>query len=401
MSLNDRSAIWFLAFGQTLVWAGTYYVFPALIVRWEADFGWTRSEITGALTFAIFTAAIFSPISGRLIDKGFGPYMLFLGPFIGGILVSLLFFAQSLIGFYAIWTAIGACMAFSLYEPCFAFVIRTKGLDAKRFITLITLVAGFASTLSFPVAHILSDAFGWRSSLIAFVIMVSFIGAPLMWFGARNLQEHASARQSIEQTAKIAGKDRYGFLLWPKFWLIALSLTLIAMTHATLINHLLLLLKDRQISADTAVLAATCMGPMQVFGRIVATMIGRHFSNAVITGVCFAFSILAVGALMMAAQTPWMLAVFIILQGSGIGVSSIMKPVLSREILGGENFGLKSGAQAVPFFIGNAFAALIGSLLWAVGGYDLVLQALILLLCGGFIALLLAIRLNNASAVET
>ena len=67
MSLTDRSAIWFLAFGQTLVWAGTYYVFPALIVRWEADFGWTRSEITGALTFAIFTAAIFSPISGRLI----------------------------------------------------------------------------------------------------------------------------------------------------------------------------------------------------------------------------------------------------------------------------------------------------------------------------------------------
>ena len=142
------------------------------------------------------------------------------------------------------------------------------------------------------------------------------------------------------------------------------------------------------------------MGPMQVFGRVVATLVGRYFSNAVITGVCFAFSISAVGALMLASSMPSMLAVFIILQGSGIGVSSIMKPVLSREILGGENFGLKSGAQAVPYFIGNAFAALIGSLLWAVGGYDLVLQSLLVLLSVGFVALLCAIHLNKDPALK-
>ncbi len=398
MIFSDRTAIWFLAFGQTLVWAGTYYIFPALIIRWETDLGWNRSEITGALTIAIFASAIFSPVSGRLIDKGFGAQTLTLGAFVGGWLVAALFFVKSLTMFYIIWAGLGICMAFALYEPCFAFVIRTKGLEAKKFITLITLVAGFASTLSFPIAHVLSDAYGWRISLVAFVIMVSFVGAPLMWFGARNLTEHSSALQSIEETALLQGRGRYGFLAWPKFWYIALSMTLLAMVHATLINHLLLLLKDRQISADTAVLAASFMGPMQVFGRIAASLVGRYFSNGIITTLCFVFSISAVGALILAEHIPVMLAVFIILQGSGIGISSIMKPVLSREILGGENFGLKSGAQAVPFFIGNAFAALIGSLLWMVGGYDLVLQVLIVLLVIGLGSLILAMRANRKTS---
>lgn len=400
MSMSDRGAVWCLAFGQTLVWAGTYYLFPALIVRWESYFGWSRSELTVALTIAICTSALCAPISGRLIDKGFGPHLLFTGAFVGGLMVAGLYFVETLPAFYGVWFLIGICMAFALYEPCFAFVIRVKGVDAKRFITLITLVAGFASTVSFPVAHHLSDQFDWQTSIWAFVIMVSGIGAPLMWIGARSLQPHESALIIMQETAQTDRRARYGFLTWPKFWLIAVAVTLLAMTHATLINHLLLLLKDRQIDAGTAVLAASFMGPMQVFGRVVATVFERYFSNSVLMGLCFVFSISAVGALMLAADMPAMLAVFIILQGSGIGVSSIMKPVLSREILGGDNFGVKSGAQAVPYFMGHAFAALIGSLLWSVGGYDLVLKSLLVLLAAGFVALLLAIKLNKTSEAQ-
>ena len=33
-------AILLLAIGQTIIWAGIYYSFPALLVRWEADLAW-------------------------------------------------------------------------------------------------------------------------------------------------------------------------------------------------------------------------------------------------------------------------------------------------------------------------------------------------------------------------
>lgn len=393
--MTDRQAIWCLAFGQTLIWSGTYYLFPALIVRWEEYFGWSRAELTAAFTASILVSAVFAPISGRLIDKGQGPKTLFLSSFFGGLLVASLYFVNSYTVFFAVWMSIGVCMAFALYEPCFAFVVRTKGLEAKKFITLITLVAGFASTISFPVAHSLSDLMGWRGAVLVFVGIVSFVGAPLMWFGTQNLEEHASAKTTIEETAEQIGRRRYGFLAWPIFWLTAIAFTLIAMAHGTLVNHILLLLKDRQIDAGTAVLAASFMGPMQVFGRVVATLVEKFFTNSVITILCFIFSISAVGALILSEFMPVMLAVFIVLQGSGIGVTSIMKPVLNREILGGENFGLKSGAQSVPYLIGTAFAGFIGSLLWGVGGYDLVLQFLIGILVVGLIALIFAIKISG------
>jgi MFS family permease len=390
MNLSDRQAIWCLAVGQTLVWAGIYYIFPTLIVRWEADFGWSRAELTGAITVAILASAAFAPVSGRLIDKGYGPLFLPGGCFVGGLLLISLYFVQSLEVFYVVWALIGVCMAFSLYEPCFAIIIRTKGITAQRYITIVTLVAGLAGTVAFPLGHMISELAGWRVAVLVFAAVVIFVGTPLLRLGSKNLEEHSSALELLEVTAQTKGRDRFRFLWGPAFWLIALSFTFLYMTHTALINHFLLLLQDRQFDPDIAVLAASFIGPMQVIGRLLVMFVERYVSIFVICIMCFVFSMAAIVCLIYATMIPQLLIVFIILQGSGIGVSSITKPIITREILGGDNFGLKSGAQAVPYFIGAAFSALIASLLWSVGGYDLVLQVLLVLIGLGLVALILA-----------
>ncbi len=372
-----RRATWFLAFGQTFIWAGLYYIFPALIVRWETAFGWTKAELTGAITLSIVTSALVSPLAGRLIDKGYGPYLLAGGGFVGGLLLACLSFVDNLTAFYGIWIAIGACMGCSLYDPCFAFVIKTRGLEAKRTITVITLVAGLAGTLSFPVSHMIADLFDWRYATFSFAVLICAVGVPLMWTGARTLTDHTlSDPEELEETESV-GRDRFRFLWGAKFWLLAIGFTLLYMNHVALVNHLLLLLKEKQFDSDTAILMATFIGPMQVLGRMSMIVAERFVSNTVVTVLCFVFVIIANLALMGIGTAPTLLALFIVFQGSGIGVISIMKPMVSREIMGGENFGLKSGAQAVPYQIGSACSALIGSLIWAVGGYDLVLQALL------------------------
>src|SRR3546814_16788095 len=66
------SAIWELAIAQTIVWAGLFYSFPALTLRWETDLGWAKEELTGAVTLSIALSAVFSPRSGRPIDGGLG-----------------------------------------------------------------------------------------------------------------------------------------------------------------------------------------------------------------------------------------------------------------------------------------------------------------------------------------
>ncbi|MFT6558912.1 MFS transporter [Sneathiella sp.] len=395
--MTIRRAILFLAFGETLFWAGIYYIFPALIVRWETDFGWTKAELTGALTASIVSSALIAPFAGRLIDKGYGPHILAGGGFMGGVFLFSLSFIETLPAFYGIWIVLGICMGCCLYDPCFSFLIRTRGVEAKRAITLVTLIAGLAGTVSFPVSHLISDYAGWRVAATFFALLICVVGVPLMWFGGQYLNRHAVPQDQDGPTTEIPREGQYRFLLGPTFWLLAAGFTLLYMNHVAVINHLLLLLKERQFETSVAILAATFIGPMQVLGRLAMMFAERHVSNLIVTCLCFSFVILGNLALIGTSLSPAFLIAFIILQGSGIGVMSIMKPIITREILGAENFGLKAGAQSVPYMIGSAFAGLIASLIWAVGGYTLVLKVLI---CAPIVGLVLFLSASFLKAAK-
>ena len=148
--IKDRAII-FLAIGQTLVWAGLFYIFPALLLRWENDFGWSKTELTAAIMFAVLLSAFFSPLSGKIIDRGRGAELMTGCAVFGGICLAILSMVEQAWQFYAVWLCIGVAMAGCLYEPCLALVTRNRGEKAKSSIIFITLVAGFASTISFPV----------------------------------------------------------------------------------------------------------------------------------------------------------------------------------------------------------------------------------------------------------
>jgi MFS family permease len=387
------SAIWQLAIAQTIVWAGLFYSFPALILRWETDFGWAKAELTGAVTLSIALSAVFSPLAGRLIDRGFGPQVLAGGALAGGLCVGLVGLVQSLWQFYALWCLIGIATAFCLYDACFAVVVRAAGSEARRPITLITLVAGLAGTLAFPVAHGMAEAFGWRSSCLAFALLVCLIGLPLMWQGARAL-EAAAARQAA-QAPKVEGRAS-SFLRRPAFWLLAVAFALLGLNHSAILNHLLPLLNERGIPQGMAVFAAAMIGPMQVLGRLAMMAVERHVSNRGITVACFLSVSLATVSLMTASLVPIMLVPFVILQGSGHGVTSIMKPLVIGDILGRANFGAISGSQAMILKLTMAVAPFVGAILWEIGSYDLVLVTMLAAALAGLLLFLLAWRARGA-----
>ncbi len=388
-------AVWQLALAQTIVWAGLFYSFPALILRWETDFGWAKAELTGAVTLSIGLSAVFSPLAGRLIDRGLGPQALAGGALAGGLCIALLGAVQSLWQFYLLWCLIGISTAFCLYDACFAVVVRAEGTEARRPITLITLVAGFAGTLSFPVAHGIAEAFGWRWSCLAFALMICLLGLPLMWLGARSLE--AAAEPEVELEGGGGEESRKtGFLRRPAFWLLAVGFALLGLNHSTILNHLLPLLDERGIPAGMAVFAASMIGPMQVAGRLAMMAVERHVSNRGITAACFCSVALATVSLITASLVPMMLVPFVILQGAGHGVTSIMKPLVIGDVLGRANFGAISGSQAMIFKLTVAVAPFVGALLWELGTYDLVLGVMLAAAVVGLGLFLAASRVRPA-----
>ncbi len=369
-------AILLLATAQMLIWACLYYSFPALLLHWEQALGWSRADLTAAITLALFVSAFCSPLYGRLIDAGKGALMMTAASVLGGFCLLLLSRVDSLWQFYLVWGVIGVCMAGCLYEPCFALITRARGEHAKRAIIFVTLIAGFAGTISFPVAHGMTLAFGWQNAVLLFGLTAILVVAPIMWLGASAIERAGDARRVAEVDPPTAQRS---FLHSPIFWCLALGFGLTALMHGITLHHLLPILDERAIHPEVAVVAISFIGPMQVAGRLAMMAAERHVSTHVIAITCFVLMAISILLLIGAAITPALLIAFVVFFGGSYGMVSIIRPVIARELLGERQFGAKSGALAMVFLTGTASAPFLGSLIWTQGGYDLVLPCLMVL----------------------
>ncbi len=383
-----------LAFGQTLTWAGLYYIFPALLLRWEQELGWSKADLTAAIALAVLISATSSPFAGRIIDKGRGPVLMAGSAMCGGFGLLLLSTVTALWQFYCVWAFIGLTLSGCLYEPCFALVTRARGKDAKRGIILITLVAGFASTISFPMMYLMAEMLGWRGATMLSGLMVILAAVPLLWLGAREIEKYRITTITASASQRDSQSD---FLKKPVFWFLAMGFAFLAVVHSSTLHHLLPLLDDRGFSGQMAVLAASFIGPMQVAGRLAMTASEKYASHHGLTVAAFIMITLSVMFLIFSGSSPAFLAAFVMLFGGAYGTVSILRPLVARDLLGEQNFGAKSGALALPYLFGAAVAPYLGSIVWGKGGYNLMLPLLMIVAVIGCVLYLMARRLSVAS----
>ena len=365
---RDTAALGMLATAETIVWAGMFYLFPILLLRWESDLGWPRGDVALALTLALAVSAGASPLFGRLIDLGLSRFTLPAAAAGGGILLFFLSMVESQAGFFLAWALIGFCTAGCLYEPCFAFLTRVKGVKARGAITAVTLIAGFASTICYPIADALAAADGWRSATQWFAGAILILGAPLFFISTRMLEADATTPPPVAAFSKSAAQNARRS---PVFWYLAAAFPLLALAHGMTISHIIPILGDRGAAPSTAVWAASMIGPMQVAGRIAMITAGRNMSATTITLISFGGIAVAMLILLSASEGDWRIFAFVTLLGACYGAISITKPLVTADLLGRDGFGAISGALAVPFVALMAAAPFVAVLLWRAGGYDL------------------------------
>ncbi len=365
-----------LALAETIVWAAYYYAFPAFLLIWERDLGWSRTDLSGAFTLALLASAAMAPLAGRLIDRGRSARVFAGSALFAALLLVLLSQVNALWQFYLVWLGLGAAMAGSLYEACFAVVTRALGDGARRGIATIGLVAGFAGTVSFPSAHLLSMWVGWRGAVLVFAGAVAFVAVPLILFACSAGERRRSRDWTVTDSVDLRGA--LGVLARPAFWRLAILFAAVALNHGVLLTHLLPILAERGVGAETAVLAAALIGPMQVAGRIAMVTLGRNASSQTIFLVCLVSTMLAAATLLGAGASPALLFLFVALQGAGYGVTSIVRPVYVAEQFGRGDFGTVTGLLAIAFIGGTAASPTLAALIWTIGGY----VPVILFACG-------------------
>ncbi|HSF96784.1 MAG TPA: MFS transporter [Thermohalobaculum sp.] len=381
-----------LALAQTIIWASLYYSFPALLPEWEADLGWSKTELSGAFTAALVVTALLAPTAGRLIDRGDARLIHPGGALMGAALLAVLSQVTELWQFYAVWIALGVAMSASLYEACFAIITVTIGGRARSAITTVTLVAGFAGTVSFPSAHFLAGQFGWRIAILCFAAGIVVLVIPMMMLGLKLLEHHRAPEEPAAEAGDSAG--RASVTRRPAFWCLAFGFGSIGLVHGLILAHLLPILAGRGIAEGTAVFAASMIGPMQVLGRVVMLATERRTSTFGVALTCYLGMGLGCTALLFAGLSPWLVGVFVVLHGAGYGTASIVRPVLTAEVLGRRRFGAIAGLLAIPFMGGFAIGPTVAALVWEVGGYDMVIGLAVAAVAAGLASVFLAARMR-------
>jgi MFS family permease len=379
------------AISQTIAWATCFYSFPAFLPIWETQLGFSKTSLTGAYTLSLVLAAIFAPFVGRFIDKGSGNLVFSLGTVLAFSCLFFLSKATEIWHFYVLWAFMGIAMSCSLYEACFAFLTNTMANKARRAITLVTLAAGFGGTISFSSAHFLTQFFGWRTAILVFALVILIVNLPLVWTATKMLNKFSKG--FVKHSSRNL-KDALSVIKKPTFWLIGGTFAFMSLNHGMIISHLLPIFYDRGLDAKTAVLAASCIGPMQVVGRLMMVASEKKASVFLLCSVSFISMFIAGWSIYLGNLSIGLIIAFVIFQGASYGVLSIIRPTVISGLLGRNDFGVISGLLAVGFVLGSALAPLFGSLVWELGSYDLVILVALLLPAFAIVLLTAAWRLK-------
>ncbi len=383
MSAKESLAVWLLALGLFLIYAGVFYAFPALLPDLLADTGWSKADLALGPTLSYLVMAVLTPLTGRVIDRGHGGALVIVMPILAALGIVALAFVQTRAQWWAVWAILGVAQSGCLYESVFALLTRRMGDHARIAITRITLVAGLSSTMTFPLGHWLGQAYGGLGAYLGFAALAIVGTVPLNIWAVRLLRGPEVARSAEDHRGAL-----WAALQRPAFWGIAAIFALIWLSHGMLLTYILPLFQERGVSREWAAIAAACLGPAQLAGRMVLAVGGAKVENRMATRVSLLMVVLASCLLWFAGAAPILVFVVVIVQGAGVGLMSIMRPMLILDVLGRRGFGAISGASAVSPIVATAAAPVLGAYLLDHFGAGAIYACLI-----GFSALSLALAM--------
>lgn len=368
-----------LGLGQLVAWGSFYYVFVSLTDPMTAEFGWTKTQINGALSVVLATTGLCSYARGRWIDRYGGRTLMICAAFCGAALLLLWAHATQLWHLYAIGVGIGIVSAMTLYDAAFAVVARMLDADYRRAIIVITLFGGLASTAFVPLTHYLVAAHGWRNALMILAAIQLPFCAGIPYFALRGRETPGNSRPNNASSAATSIRPA---LAHPVFWLLAVSFVSYAFMFTSLVFSLVPMLRESGYTSAEAVAAYACIGPSQLAGRMAVLTLERFIGLTVAGLIGTLFPVAAMIILItLRAHSP-LVFLFAIAFGTGMGIKTIVQATAAPEFLGRTAYGALQGALMLPVYVAQASSPLLAAWIWQLRGrYDL-LQGVLLVMAG-------------------
>ena len=337
-----------LGLAQTLAWASSYYLPAMLATSMARDLGVSTPTIFLGFSVALVVSALLGPLAGKTIDRYGGRPVLAANSLVFALGLVVMATAQGQLGLFVAWMILGVAMAAGLYEAAFAALVHLYGRDARGAITGITLFAGFASTVGWPLSAWLELEWGWRTACLVWAGLHLLVGLPLNWrLPATPVAAPApTPAKPVTQPAPAVAADRPDPSTTRTAVLLAFVFAVTWFISTAMAAHLPRLLQANGVPLATALVFAGLVGPAQVAGRLLEYGLLRNIHPLVSARLAGAMHTL--GAMVFLFIGVPAGAVFTVLHGAGNGVLTIAKGTLPLALFGVKDYGARQGLLMVP-----------------------------------------------------
>lgn len=349
MTQGRTFTIFSLGIAQTLAWASSYYLPAILAAPMARDLGVSTPTVFAAFSLALVVSALLGPAAGKLIDRYGGRPVLAANSLVFAAALAAMAAAQGPVALFAAWIIMGVAMLAGLYEAAFSALVHLYGKSARGAITGITLIAGFASTVGWPLTAWLELEWGWRMACLIWAALHLLLALPLNWRLPSVPENRDASARAIEtitasEAAPATGQASRSGARTPV--LLALVFAITWFISTAMAAHLPRLLQAGGVQLATALVFAGLVGPAQVAGRLLEYGLLRRVHPLVSARLAGVMHTLGATAFLFFGAPAG--ALFTVLHGAGNGVLTIAKGTLPLVLFGSKNYGARQGLLMVP-----------------------------------------------------
>ena len=264
---------------QTLAYGTTSYLPAILAPSIALSLDISIASVFLGLTSALITSALVGPYAGKLVDTGRGRDVLIGAHLVYMLGLLLLGLSTGLYSLLGAWVVIGVGMAIGQYETSFAVLTSYYGKAARPSITGITLIAGFASTICWPLSSLMDSTIGWRNACFVWASCHVLLALPLIWGILPKRPTINHSKESSERDPETGEVREHRDPSNIKWILTVLSFLFLVtwFTTTSMGAHLPLILASMGMDNAQAVAIAAIMGPMQVVARFSESILFKRF----------------------------------------------------------------------------------------------------------------------------
>jgi hypothetical protein len=248
----------------------------------------------------------------------------------------------------------------------------------------VTLIAGFASTVGWPLSGLMLAAWGWREACLGWALIHLCLALPL---NALLPEPAGRAPAVVADAAEPRDGPPPGRLA---FWLLAFVFAVTWFNSTAMAAHLPGLLQAAGAGPAAAIAAGALIGPAQVAARLAEFGLLRHVHPLITARIAASAHPVAAVSLVIFGG-PAALA-FAVMHGAGNGILTIAKGTLPLALFGAAGYGERLGwlnaparvlQAAAPLVFGAALAAWGVHAVWLTGAAGLLAVLALFLLRRG------------------